>query len=250
MIQILHSRSGKKILEIETLQGADLRNANLNGADLQYADLQYANLRNADLNGANLQGADLLGADLRSADLNGANLQGADLRNANLEGTYLRGADLQLADLRGADLRGANLRGANLRGAHLDGAVLSGCNLSSARLYNTKLYNALIDDVIWPLDLTPLSAEDQERNLRIVAALALSSSESLDMGAVHRCNTTHCMAGWAIHALPYGYKLEEKYSWWIAGLHLLGAEAARMFYASEDTARSFLEQYLVDPVDA
>ena len=86
-------------LNIDTLQGADLRGANLQEANLQGADLWGANLRRA-----NLQGADLWGANLRRA-----NLQEADLRGADLEGANLRGANLQEADLRGANLEGADL---------------------------------------------------------------------------------------------------------------------------------------------
>ena len=204
MIQIFNSLTGNTILEIETLQGADLRNANL---------------RYAALCGADLQGADLRGADLRGANLLNANLQGADLRDANL-----LGAALLVANLRGADLRGTNLCNVDLLGADLE-------------------------DVKWPLDLTPLSKEQEEKNLRLVASLALSDS-ALKMNRVHSCNTTHCIAGWACHALPGGEALEKKYNWWIVGFHLLGSEASKMFHSSDDAARSFLEQYLVDPVDA
>ena len=151
-------------------------------------------------------------------------LQGADLRGADLQGADLRGADLQDSDLRGADLRGADIRGADLLGADLQ-------------------------DVKWPLDLTPLSKEQEEQNLRLVASLALREG-ALRMSQVHYCATTHCIAGWAVHALPGGSALEKKYNWWLAGFHLLGSDASKMFYASQEEAKTFLEQYLIYPVAA
>ena len=97
--------------------------------------------------------------------------------------------------------------------------------------------------------MTPISPQEREQNLRTVARLALAPN-SLSMLNVHTCETTHCMAGWATYALPGGSALEKKYGWEVAGFHLLGNGAARLFYASFSDARSFLEQCLVSPVDA
>ncbi|MEW6894491.1 pentapeptide repeat-containing protein [Trueperella pyogenes] len=63
-------------LNLDTLQGADLRGANLWCADLRDADLRGANLWCANLRDANLRGADLRGANLWCANLRGANLWG------------------------------------------------------------------------------------------------------------------------------------------------------------------------------
>ena len=89
MVTIRNRYTGEIILEIETLQDADLQDADLRNADLRNADLWNANLRNADL-----RNADLRNANLRNADLRNANLLGANLRNANLLGANLRNADL------------------------------------------------------------------------------------------------------------------------------------------------------------
>ena len=191
-------------------------------------------IRNCDTGSLILEVKTLRRANLRFADLRNANLQFADLSGANLEAADLRSAALQLADLSGADLSGANLEGADLRGADLRDTDLLGANLRG---------------VTWPQDLIPLSKEQEEKNLQLVAALALNEG-ALKMNRVHSCETTHCIAGWATHALPGGAALEKKYSWTLAGFHLLGAEASKMFHASEEDARSFLKQYLVNPVDA
>jgi hypothetical protein len=81
---IIYNLSGDKLLETDTLSGANLRGANLCEADLRGANLYEADLRGANLRGANLCEADLRGANLREADLREADLYEADLREANL----------------------------------------------------------------------------------------------------------------------------------------------------------------------
>jgi uncharacterized protein YjbI with pentapeptide repeats len=155
--------------------------ANLRGADLSCADLSYANLSYANLSDANLRGAKLRGADLSGADLSYANLSDADLRRANL---------------RGANLSDANLRDANLRDANLSGADLSYADLRDANLRDAVgLHEA---PVILNIDA------------RILAAI--ENGGTLDMQDWHKCETTHCRAGWAIHlAGEAGTKLEQQF---------------------------------------
>ena len=165
----------------------------------------------------------------------------------NLGSTNLRGANMRCWDLSGVDLSYAclwetDLIGANLSGAKLKRADLSYTDLRDTNIRFTDFSDAILDDVLWPKDLTPISPQEREHNLRTVAALALAPN-SLSMGNVHTCDTTHCMAGWATHALPGGYKLEDKYGWEVAGFHLLGNGAARLFYASFSDALKFLIPY-------
>ena len=168
-----------------------------------------------DLRNADLSGADLRDADLRGADLLGADLRGADLRDANLSRAYLSYANLG----------GANLSGANLIGAYLRGADLSGADLSGARVGNELIPTAE--------QAAPLLAE--------VAAAALASNNSLDMSTWHTCETTHCIAGWAIQlAGKRGAALEKEYGSQFAGLALLGAEAASHFFDTNEQARRWL----------
>jgi len=141
--------------------GAVLRDANLSDADLSGADLSGANLSDA-----NLSDADLSGADLSGANLSDANLSGADLRGADLSGAVLSGADLSGADLSGADLSGADLRGADLRGAVLRDAVLP------------------------PAPVVP--------NIDAAILGEIEAGAGLEMDNWHTCETTHCIAGWAI----------------------------------------------------
>jgi len=85
MIEIKNKYGGVlRMVDADTLYGADLREADLRGANLRGANLREADLRWADLSGADLRGANLRGADLSDADLYGANLYWADLRRADL----------------------------------------------------------------------------------------------------------------------------------------------------------------------
>ena len=85
------------------------------------------------------------------------------------------------------------------------------------------------------------SREVLRERLAAVALHALATPQSLDMGRWHSCDTTHCIAGWAIHlAGDEGYELERKFNPSVAGLILLGAEAAKHFGLSDGDARKWL----------
>ena len=142
------------------------------------------------------------------ADLRDADLWCADLRGSDLQGADLQGADLQNTDLRGADLRGAELRDANFREAKFD--------------------------------FIPGS----EELLKKVAEHALAKEDSLKMDVWHTCDTTHCIAGWAIHLHPEGKDLERKHGSGVAGLLLLGLEAHSHFFDDNEDAKAYLESVL------
>jgi hypothetical protein len=148
MIEIKHKFTGEvlRVVDAETLAGADLT-----GADVIVADLAGADLHGANLHGANLAVADLARANLSNVNLTGANLTGAVLEAANLDGTILEdanltGAHLGDANLQGANLCGAILRGANLAGANLVGANLQRANLARACLEAAELRHAIYDE--------------------------------------------------------------------------------------------------------
>jgi hypothetical protein len=154
-------------------------------------------------------------ADLRGVNLSGVNLSGVNLSDADLSNAYLHGADLSNADLSGVNLRGVNLSGVNLRGVNL-----SGVNLSCVKL----------SGVIG----LPVASDFQER-LKAVAQQVLGQPDCLNMDHWHsECGTTHCLAGWAIQqAGPAGKILEKLHGPYLAGLLLLGTEAANHFYDSK-----------------
>ena len=78
-----------------------------------------------------------------------------------------------------------------------------------------------------------------------VAKAALATPDALNMCAWHTCDTTHCMAGWAITlAGDKGRKLEAKYGPHAAGTILLGVKASGWFYLSNDDAREKLQAVL------
>jgi hypothetical protein len=175
--------------------------------------------------------ADLRGADLCGADLRDASLRGADLRDANLRDASLRGANLCGADLRDANLRGANLCGADLRGADLCGADLRGASIGGGAAEKSPKFSFKPD-----LDLP-----------RKVAQAALASPESLDMSTWHACETTHCLAGWAVHLSgSAGYALESITSTSVAGAMLMPS-AAHLFYSTGAEAKKWLEEQIAAP---
>ena len=145
---------------------------------------------------------------------------------------FARDGGLFEADLSGADLHGANLRVADLRGANLTGAYLSGAYLTGAYLRGAT-----------GLDLP--SPDLAAARLTAVARAALASSGALDMECWHTCETTHCIAGWAIHlAGEEGAQLEREFGSEIAGLQLLGIEAHSHFFDNDEIARAWLQTKL------
>ncbi len=186
---------------------------------------------------ADLRNADLSDANLSNAYLSRANLSGANLSDANLSNAYLHGANLSNAYLSGADLRGANLSYAFLRDANLSGANLSGANLSYAYLSRANLYGALGLPIV----------EDAKERLKAVAVAALADDDALDMTDWHTCETTHCIAGWAIHqAGELGETLERDLGPANAGLMLLGVEAHSHFFDNDDKARDWLQSVIAE----
>jgi len=130
-------------------------------------------------------------------------------------GAYLRGADLRGANLSDADLRGADLRGAYLRGAYLRGADLSGADLSGANLRDANLPKI-----------------DKLDGLRsAICAQVCASPENLKMDAWHTCETTHCLAGWAVTIHSQGVLLESIYG--------TSAAAAMIFHVCEGEVPDF-----------
>ena len=124
-------------------------------------------------------------------------------RDANLSGANLSDANLSDANLSGANLSDANLSGANLSGAYLSGAYLSGAK---------GLAFTPPPDPPTPY-VRDTSKNHQKRaerfrkrhpevpvveNLDAKILAAIDAGGSLDMGAWHTCQTTHCRAGWAI----------------------------------------------------
>ena len=136
----------------------------------------------------------------------------ADLTGAVLTDAVLTRAVLTRADLTGADLTRANLTGAVLTGADLTDAV------------------GIRAPVLPHLDARILAAVEGD------AALG-----ALDMDDWHKCETTHCRAGWAIHlAGDAGYMLEDRIGPAAAGALIYAAsrpgQPVPNFYASTEDA--------------
>ena len=149
-------------------------------------------------------------------------------------------ADLRDAYLFDAVLRGADMRGAVLRGAVLSGAVLRDADLRGADMRDADLRGALGLPIV----------VDAPARLLAVAHAALASPDALEMGAWHKCETTHCICGWAEHlGGPLANLIIQTNGNDMGGLMLLGIEAHAHFYKTNDEARAFL-QSVIDKAEA
>ena len=85
------------------------------------------------------------------------------------------------------------------------------------------------------------SAQDADARIRRIAEIVLSNGDALQMVDWHTCDTTHCLAGWAIHNEgEAGYALERETSPAAAGAILLGVEAASKFFKDNDAVMTWL----------
>jgi hypothetical protein len=184
--------------------------------------------------------ADLRDADLRGADLTGAVLRLAVLTRADLTDADLTGADLTGADLTGAVLRGAVLTRAVLTGAVLTGAFLTGAVLTDADLTDADLRGATISS---PGGIAvPWHKPDSELPRKVAAAALVEGA--LDMGSWHTCETTHCLAGWAIQLSgAAGRIFEATTSPSVAG-SILMPSASHLFFAGNEEAKEWCRQQL------
>ena len=123
----------------------------------------------------------------------------------------------------------ANLTGANLTGANLTGANLTGANLTRANLTGASMPSIL-------------SFASNPALLQEIAEKVLCAPSALNMDRWHTCDTTHCLAGWAVALHPDGKRLEENSSTYLAGRLLLGDEAAKVFFASNEEAIKWLKE--------
>ena len=116
------------------------------------------------------------------------------------------------ADIRGADIRGADIRGANLIGADLTGTRFS---------FDYKADPSLKGKV-----------------LKAVQAEGCA----LKMDQWHSCETSHCIAGWAVTLHPEGKELESKSTTYLAGRLLLGLDhnESRIFFTDDAKAMEWL----------
>jgi hypothetical protein len=83
-----------------------------------------------------------------------------------------------------------------------------------------------------------------------VAQAALASPDALEMNSWHKCETTHCICGWAEHlGGPLAELIIRTQGNDMGGLMLLGVEAHDHFYKTNNEARAFL-QSVIDNAEA
>jgi uncharacterized protein YjbI with pentapeptide repeats len=206
----------KKDLSDSDLSGSNLRGSYLRGSDLSGSDLSGSDLRGSDLRDSDLSGSDLRGSDLRDSDLRGSDLSDSDLSGSNLSDSDLRGSDLSGSDLSGSDLSGSNLSDSDLSDSDLRGSDLSGSNLRGV---------PFIKDIH-----------------QTVYQAASVPPEALDMSKWHKCETTHCRAGWVVTLAGEGGKALE----WAMGT----AAAAAMIYLKSDPKIERIPDFYANNEDA
>ena len=118
-------------------------------------------------------------------------------------------------------------------------ADLSGANLSDADLSSANLSDADLSDA----DL-PVSVSNPDPDLIKKVAKRALQPDALEMSTWHSCETTHCIAGWAVKLHPEGLELEAKTSTYLAARLLLGGEAVRHFFDSNEEATKWLKTFL------
>lgn len=105
----------------------------------------------------------------------------------------------------------------------LQTAAKSDADLSGAYLRDAVLNGAYLGGVIGLKDIAFGITADPDLPKRVAAA-ALATNTALEMSDWHTCQSTHCLAGWAIHLSgPAGYALEAATSPSVAGAMLMPA---------------------------
>jgi hypothetical protein len=197
-------------------------------ADFSGANLNYADLSDLNLSKANFSGAQLVYANLSNTYLSFSNFSSANLAEANLSRSYSHKANLAGARLVKADLSYACFSNVNLENVQLRETILVETNLVDCQNVTEKTFGVKTD---------PLLPQK--------VAMAVNGEYSkLYMGDWHICETTHCLAGWAIHLSgAAGYALEKATSPSVAGAMLMPS-AAHLFGASNEKAMEWLQEQL------
>ena len=181
----------------------------------------------------------VLNAVAQKAYLAGADLAGANLARADLARAYLAGADLARAYLAGAYLARAYLAGANLAGADNVSTEVTG----EPRKPYVKLSKDPVERLAQIRERNPGIPIVEDLDGKILAAI--ENGGGLEMSNWHTCETTHCMAGWAIHlAGDAGKALEAERGPQRAGalIYRVSTGRAPHFFASNQRALADLKE--------
>jgi hypothetical protein len=174
--------------------------------------------------------------------------------HAYLADAYLADANLAHANLAGADLTDANLADANLAHANLAGADLTGAknvgetNGSESIQEPTDPKERQRQRAVRFRERNPDVPVIEALDAKILAAVTTGGGH-LDMSTWHKCETTHCRAGWAITlAGEAGKALEEKHGPQRAGTMIYRASTGRVphFFASTERAMEDIKRCAED----
>lgn len=179
---------------------------------------------------ANFYETNLNSVSISNSELDGANFAYASLKHTTFTGCSLKGVDFTTTpQLYEADFPGCNLHKAKFVKPHVAKAVAEDFNRR-----HPEGIHAFLADVV---------AKDQ------LAMETWHANKNPAQWNGTACATTHCRAGWVIHAVgPFGYLMEQTFSAQAAGSILYFMLDPKMrvvpdFYADNETAAKDIKAY-------
>lgn len=100
---------------------------------------------------------------------------------------------------------------------------------------------AQVSGEAWVCESPPDPGPDPDLPSRVKAAIMEAPDKRLNMAAWHTCETTHCLAGWAVHLHPDGYAMEQSMGTRHAA-EKLWPEAAPHFLDTDEKALRWLRE--------
>jgi hypothetical protein len=169
-------------------------------------------------------------SDLTWATFIGAKMQHAVLTVCVAQKADFTGADLTASDFFAAKLSKSDFRGADLRGVKFAASTLTWCK------FNKGAMAAGWEDL------------PEIPDLRQQILQQLENGGRLDMSAWHKCQTTHCIAGWAIVLADAKFQSVRHNPALVgAGLFVRSDGMVPNFFGSEPEAMIWLKNPLNDP---
>jgi hypothetical protein len=220
---------------------------NMQGQRLYLVDENFAS---QDLSGKDFSYATFINCNFSKANLIEANFSFTCIKDCNFHNAVLCKSSFDHSDIWSssfvfASLKDSTFKYSTIYHSNFKTSDCTNCNFKNAHLHSINFKQTTLKNSNFE-NITGIKiVSDTQQRLIAVAKDALASKDTLQMDLWHTCNTTHCIAGWAIHhAGEIGYCMENEIGAPIAGLILLGPEAFKHFYDTDEQARKYLESVL------
>lgn len=152
-------------------------------------------------------------------------------------------------DLYGCSISNCIFKNIDFKNASLFDAYFKNCTFENCTFEKANIRDISFENCTFENTKFPYSEVYDENLIYEVAQKVFESPQNFDMGWWHSnvdgesCDTTHCIAGWAVELSPIGKEVEEKYGPATAGLLLLGYDAYTHFYDNNTEALKYLSQF-------